>query len=126
MAAHPAGTSANNTKTSIFDGATETIVYSGDISDTNAAIHVAQRPITAGGAWTQARVNGLKLRLGYGADISPLVNWDSVIVEVAYATVSGAPASVTIVGTGGASTVSAGYPDAGAGVPTLSTWTTTK
>jgi Tfp pilus assembly protein PilX len=126
MAAHPAGTSSNNTKTSIFDGATETVLYSGDISDTNAALHHAQRPITAGGAWSQARVNGLKLRLGYGADIGPLVSWDSVLVEVAYATVASGPATVTIVGTGGGSTVSTSYTDAGAGVPSLTTWTTTK
>jgi hypothetical protein len=124
--AYPAGTSANNTKTSIFDGATETVIYQGDISDTTTLLHWAQRPILAGGAWDQARVNGLKLRFGYGADINPLVYWNAVMVEVAYATVASGPATVTIVGTGGASTATTTYPDAGAGVPTLSTWTVTK
>jgi hypothetical protein len=39
---------------------------------------------------------------------------------------TGGTATVTITGTGGASTVSTDYPDAGAGIPTLSTWTVTK
>jgi hypothetical protein len=126
MAAHPDGTSANNTKTSIFDGAAETVLYSGDISIATVALSFAQRVITPGGAWSQARVNGLKLRFGYGSDINPIVNWDSFIVEVAWTTVSSSPATVTIVGTGGGSTTTTTYPDAGAGVPTLSTWTVTK
>jgi hypothetical protein len=126
MATHPAGTSTNNHKTSIFDGATESILYSGDASIANTALAFAIRPITPGGAWTQARVNGLKLRFGYGSDINPNLSWDAALVEVAWATVSGGPATVTIVGTGGASTATTTYPDAGAGVPTLSTWTVTK
>jgi Tfp pilus assembly protein PilX len=126
MATHPAGTSANNHKTSIFDGATESILYSGDASIANTALAFAIRPITPGGAWTQARVNGLKLRFGYGSDINPNLSWDAALVEVASTTVNASPATVTIVGTGGSSTVSADYPDAGAGVPTLSTWTVTK
>jgi hypothetical protein len=126
MATHPAGTSTNNHKTSIFDGATESILYSGDASIANTALAFAIRPITPGGAWTQARVNGLKLRFGYGSDINPNLSWDAALVEVAWTTVSGGPATVTIVGTGGASTATTTYPDAGAGVPTLSTWTVTK
>jgi Tfp pilus assembly protein PilX len=126
MAAHPNGTSANNTKTSVFDGATESVLYSGDISINNVALAFATRPITPGGAWTQARVNGLKMRFGYGSDINPIVNWDSMLVEVAWTTVAGGPATVTIVGTGGGSTTTTTYPDAGAGIPTLSTWTVTK
>jgi hypothetical protein len=126
MAAHPNGTSANNTKTSVFDGATESVLYSGDISINNVALAFATRPITPGGAWTQARVNGLKMRFGYGSDLNPIVNWDSMLVEVAWTTVAGGPATVTIVGTGGGSTTTTTYPDAGAGIPTLSTWTVTK
>ncbi len=126
MAVHPAGTAANNTKTSIFDGATESIVYSGDISIATGTLAYAIRPITPGGAWTQARVNGLKLRFGYGSDINPIVSWDSFLVEVASTTVPSIPATITIVGTGGGSTVSTTYTDVGAGVPSLSTWTTTR
>jgi Tfp pilus assembly protein PilX len=126
MATHPNGTSANNTKTSVFDGATESVLYSGDISINNVALAFATRPITPGGAWTQARVNGLKMRFGYGSDINPIVNWDSMLVEVAWATVGGGPATVTIVGTGGGSTTTTTYADAGAGIPTLDTWTVTR
>jgi Tfp pilus assembly protein PilX len=125
MDAHPEGTSANNTKTSFFDGATEYVLYQGDISFATTGLAFAIRPITSG-AWTQARVNGLKVRFGYGVDINPIVAWDDFDIQVAWTTVAGGPATVTIVGTGGGSTVSTSYTDAGAGVPSLTTWTTTK
>jgi hypothetical protein len=126
MDAHPAGTSANNTKISTFDGATESVLYQGDISINTTALAFAIRPIVPGGAWTQARVNGLKMRFGYGVDINPVVSWDAMLVEVLWTTVASGPATITIVGTGGGSTVTTDYTDVGAGVPTLSTWTTTK
>jgi Tfp pilus assembly protein PilX len=126
MDGHPEGTSANNTKTSTFDGATESILYQGDNSIATVALAFAIRPITPGGAWTQARVNGLKMRFGYGVDINPVVAWDDLMVQLAWTTVAGGPATVTVVGTGGASTTTTTYPDAGAGVPTLSTWTVTR
>lgn len=123
---HNSAKGPNDTKTSIFDGAAETIIFSGDSSLTNGTLDIAQQPIVPGGSWTQARANGLKLRLGYGADINPLVSWDSVVVEVAWTTTVPVPATITIVGTGGGSTVSTSYTDVGVGVPTLSTWTTTR
>jgi hypothetical protein len=126
MDAHPEGTSANNTKTSTFDGATEMVLYQGDISFATTGLAFAIRPMTPGGAWTQARVNGLKMRFGYGVDINPIVAWDDLMVQLAWATVAGGPATVTIVGTGGGSTTTTTYADAGAGVPTLDTWTVTK
>jgi hypothetical protein len=126
MDAHPEGTSANNTKTSVFDGATETVLYQGDISIATTALAFAARPIPAAGGWTQARVNGLKIRFGYGVDINPRVAWDDFVIEAGWATVGGGPATVTIVGTGGGSTTTTTYADAGAGIPTLDTWTVTK
>jgi Tfp pilus assembly protein PilX len=126
MDAHPEGTSANNTKTSTFDGATESVLYQGDISFATTGLAFAIRPITPGGAWTQARVNGLKMRFGYGVDINPVVAWDDLMVQLAWTTVNASPATVTIVGTGGGSTITTDYLDAGAGVPTLDTWTVTK
>jgi hypothetical protein len=126
MDAHPEGTSANNTKTSFFDGATEFVLYQGDISFSTTALAFAIKPMTAAGGWTQARVNGLKVRFGYGVDINPVVAWDDFDIQVAWTTVAGGPATVTIVGTGGGSTTTTTYPDAGAGIPTLSTWTVTK
>jgi Tfp pilus assembly protein PilX len=126
MDAHPEGTSANNTKTSFFDGATEFILYQGDISFATTGLAFAIKPMTAAGGWTQARVNGLKVRFGYGTDINPIVAWDDFDIQMAWTPVNNTPATITIVGTGGGSTVSTSYSDAGAGVPTLSTWTTTK
>jgi hypothetical protein len=78
------------------------------------------------GPWTQAIVNGIVARFGMSTDASPNPYLQAIVLEYAYMNVAAAPASVTIVGTGGASTVSAGYADAGAAAPTLSTWTTTK
>jgi len=126
MDAHPEGTSANSTKTSFFDGATEFVLYQGDISFATTALAYAIKPMTAAGGWTQARVNGLKVRFGYGTDINPIVAWDDFDIQVAWTPVNSTPATITIVGTGGGSTVSTSYSDAGAGVPSLTTWTTTK
>jgi hypothetical protein len=78
------------------------------------------------GPWTQAIVNGIVARFGMSTDASPNPYLQAIVLEYAYMNVAAAPASVTIVGTGGGSTVTAGYPDAGAAAPTLSTWTTTK
>jgi hypothetical protein len=78
------------------------------------------------GPWTQAIVNGIVARFGMSTDASPNPYLQAIILEYAYMNVVATPASVTIVGTGGGSTVSAGYADAGAAAPTLSTWTTTK
>jgi hypothetical protein len=126
MHAHPEGTTANHTKTTFFDGATEYVLYQGDISFATTGLAFAIRPMTAAGGWTQARVNGLKVRFGYGVDINPIVAWDDFDIQVAWATVAGGPATVTIVGTGGGSTTTTTYADAGAGIPTLDTWTVTK
>jgi Tfp pilus assembly protein PilX len=78
------------------------------------------------GPWTQAIVNGIVARFGMSTDASPNPYLQAIILEYAYMNVVATPASVTIIGTGGASTVSAGYADAGAAAPSLSTWTTTK
>jgi Tfp pilus assembly protein PilX len=126
MSSHPEGTSANNTKTSTFDGATESVLYQGDNSIASTALAFAIRPITPGGAWTQARVNGLKMRFGYGVDVNPIVAWDDLMVQLAWTTVNTTPATITIVGTGGGSTITTDYLDAGAGIPSLNNWSTTK
>ena len=51
---------------------------------------------------------------------------DSIILELAYRSVVASPATITIAGSAGGSTVNTSYSDAGAAAPTLSTWTTTK
>jgi hypothetical protein len=80
------------------------------------------------GPWTQAGVNNAWVLFGYCTNTTstrrPEIH--SVLLELAYRPMTGGTATVTIIGTGGASTVTTDYPDAGAGVPTLSTWTVTK
>jgi chitodextrinase len=82
LAYHAAGTSADNGKTSIFDGTTETPVFSGDMSQT--ALQYKSTVVTPGaGIWSQAAVNGLVARVGYSTDTSPNPYWDSIMVEAA-------------------------------------------
>jgi hypothetical protein len=80
------------------------------------------------GPWTQAGVNAAWALFGYCTNTTSTRRPElhSIILELAYLSLTGGPATITIVGTGGGSTVSTSYTDAGAGVPTLSTWTTTK
>ncbi|MEX2012126.1 MAG: hypothetical protein WEF51_07830 [Chloroflexota bacterium] len=123
LAYHGSATAANTGKTSIFVGATERIVYSGAMNVTALAYKsLVVSPITA--PWTQAALNGLLVRVGYSTDINPLPYWDAVLLEYGWRT--SPPATITVVGTGGGSTVTTDYTDAGAGVPTLDTWTVTK
>jgi hypothetical protein len=87
---------------------------------------VSANGVPGGGPWTQAAINSIEARFGMSTDISPVPYLDAVLLEYGYRPMTGGPATVTIVGTGGASTATTTYPDAGAGVPTLSTWTVTK
>ena len=82
LAYHAAATSADNGKTSIFDGPTETPVFSGDMSQT--ALQYKSAVVTPGaGIWSQAAVNGLVARVGYSTDSSPNPYWDSIVLEAA-------------------------------------------
>ena len=82
LAYHAAANSADNGKTSIFDGATETVVFSGDMSQTGLQYKtsvVTPAVVT----WNQAAVNGLVARVGYSTDSSPNPYWDSIMLEAA-------------------------------------------
>ena len=82
LAYHAAATSADNGKTSIFDGPTETPVFSGDMSQT--ALQYKSTVVTPGaGIWSQAAVNGLVARVGYSTDSSPNPYWDAIVLEAA-------------------------------------------
>jgi hypothetical protein len=82
LAYHAAGTSADNGKTSIFDGLTEALVFSGDMSQTT--LQYKSTVVTPGaGVWSQAAVNGLVARVGYSTDSSPNPYWDSIMLEAA-------------------------------------------
>ncbi|MBN2113924.1 MAG: hypothetical protein JW785_07350 [Acidimicrobiia bacterium] len=80
LAYHSAGTAANNGKASIFNGATETVVYSGDMSVTSLAY--ARAVVSpGGGAWAPAALNGLVARVGYSTDVNPNPYWDALLLE---------------------------------------------
>jgi hypothetical protein len=84
LAYHAATTAANNGKASVFDGAAESIVYSGDMSST--AIQYANAILVpAAGRWTQSSVNGLVARVGYSTDSNPNPYWDAIVIEAAVA-----------------------------------------
>jgi hypothetical protein len=82
LAHHAARTAADNGKTSIFEGATETGVFTDDMSQT--ALQYKRAGVTpAAGSWNQAAANGLVARVGYSTDSSPNPYWDSIMLEAA-------------------------------------------
>jgi hypothetical protein len=84
LAYHAAGSAADTGKTSILDGTTETVGFSGDMSQT--ALQYKSAIVTpAAGLWHQSAVNGLVARVGYSTDSSPNPFWDSIMVEAAVA-----------------------------------------
>ncbi len=123
VAYHAAGTPVNNGKASIFDGAAERVIVSGDMS--LVPLQYASAIVApAAGTWTTGAVNGLQARIGYSADVTPNPYWDSVLLEVATGT--GVPGIVTVTATAGGSTVTTTYRDVGSASPTLLSWATTK
>jgi hypothetical protein len=82
LAYHAAATSADTGKTSIVEGAAETVAFSGDMSQ--SALQYKSAIITpAAGMWGQSAVNGLVARVGYSTDSSPNPFWDAIMVEAA-------------------------------------------
>jgi Tfp pilus assembly protein PilX len=114
---------------SVTNGVNYTI-YSGSIG--NANLRYVQGAVTQNtsnpgtGPWTQAIVNGITARFGMSTDVSPVPYLHGIILEYAWMNAVATPATITIVGVGGSSTVTTTYSDAGAGIPSLSTWTTTR
>jgi hypothetical protein len=84
LAYHSATNTANNGKTSVFDGGSESIVFSGDMS--NTAIQYKSTIATPATApWGQAAVDGLVARVGFSTDANPNPYWDAILLEVAAA-----------------------------------------
>jgi hypothetical protein len=82
LAYHAAGNAADNGKASIFDGATETVNFSGDMSQTS--LQYKSAIVTpAAGIWGQAALNGVVARAGYSTDSTPNPYWDSILLEAA-------------------------------------------
>jgi hypothetical protein len=84
LAYHSATSTANNGKASVFDGATESTMFNGDMS--NTAIQYASAVAAPTSApWSQAAANGLLARVGFSTDVSPNPYWDAIMLEVAAA-----------------------------------------
>jgi hypothetical protein len=79
---HKSGSPGDAMKTSVFDGTTERVVYSGDAGGTAVTQKTAVIP-PASAPWTPAAVNALVVRIGYSTDVSPTPVWDSLLLEVA-------------------------------------------
>lgn len=122
VAYHAKSSSANRASSTIVDGATERVIFTGDMSETGLFYRSAIIPPT--GSWTRAAVNALRARVGYGTDVSPAPAWDALLLEVA--TASSMPGTVTVIASAGASTVTAVYPDAGSATPVLESWTASR
>jgi hypothetical protein len=82
MATHSASTNQSNVaKTSVFDGATESIVRSGSTTANNTLSRDYGASVTPASSWTQAAVNGLVGRFGYSSDVNPRPILDGLLLE---------------------------------------------
>ena len=81
LAYHAAATAADNGKTSIFDGASETVVFGGDMSQTG--LQYKSAVVTpAAASWNRTAVNGLVARRLLDR-LEPDPCWDSIVLEAA-------------------------------------------
>ena len=124
VAYHAAGTNRNDGETRIVDGATQTVLYNGDMSVTTPVYYRSAIIAPAAASWTTAAVNGLTGQIGYSTDANPFPYWDGLLLEVA--TGIYVPSTVTVTATAGGSQVTTTYTDVGAADPTLLSWSTTR
>jgi hypothetical protein len=129
-AVHSASTTANNGAVSAVTNGVNYTIFSGDLSETTLRYQQSVVSQNAGapgtGPWSQSIINGITARFGMSTDVSPNPYLDAIVLEYGYRPIVATPATITIVGTGGASTVTTTYSDPGAGVPSLTTWTATQ
>ena len=107
----------------MFDGATERVIFSGDMSQVTLRYASTIVPPPAG-TWTAGAVNALTARIGFSTDVTPNPYWDALMLEVA--TGNSQPSTVTVISTAGSSSVTATYTDVGSAAPTLLSWSTTQ
>jgi len=122
VAYHAPSSSANRAKTSVFDGSTERVLFSGDMSE--VALSYRSAIVARPAGWTVSAVNALQVRLGYATDVAPQPYWDALLLEVA--TGAATPATITVTSTAGASTVVLTYEDAGTAAPVLLSWSASR
>lgn len=71
---------ANVGKTSIFDGGTERVVFSGDMN-TTAITYKSVYIAPASSPWTETTIDGVVARIGYSTDVSPTPEWHALGLE---------------------------------------------
>lgn len=83
LAYHSAAGTTNSGKTSVFSGATESIVFNGDMTGLTNPLGYKRAMVTSsvGGVWSTAAVNALVFRVGYSGDVSPNPYWDALLIE---------------------------------------------
>ncbi len=72
---------ANNAKLSVFDGARESVIRSGDWAANNAYSRDYSATVAPQAEWSQPALNGLVARFGYSTDVKPLPILDGVLIE---------------------------------------------
>jgi hypothetical protein len=72
----------DNGKTSIFDGSTERVVYSGSMTSNSTGQYLREAIIApVSTTWSASELNGVVGRIGYSTDASPTPRWDAFLVE---------------------------------------------
>jgi hypothetical protein len=80
LAYHSAGSGNNSGTASIFNGGSESVIFSGRMNSTTLSYaHTVVSP--GGAAWTTAAVNSLVARVGYANDVNPNPYWDALLLE---------------------------------------------
>ena len=78
----PNSTNANHGRTSIFDGAGESVVWSATMSGSGTVMRYVDAVVTPASApWTPAALNGLRGRIGFSSDAAPAPQWHSLQLE---------------------------------------------
>jgi hypothetical protein len=77
------GSQGNTFKTSIFDGSTERLIYSGGSPCGNCTQPMNVLVTPAGLSWTASTLNGLVARIGYATAASPPAYWGQLMLEYA-------------------------------------------
>jgi type II secretory pathway pseudopilin PulG len=89
--APPDSNQSNHGKTSVFDGATETVVSNGSMGGNVTTLRTRSMTVVPASApWTNAAVSGLRARIGYSTDASPLPKWEALMLEYGVASGAGA------------------------------------
>lgn len=72
---------SNDLKLSVFDGAAESVIREGSMNANTGVSRNYGNMLVPATSWSQAAINGLVARWGYGADVTPSQWLDSIVVE---------------------------------------------